>query len=228
MSNKKERVVFTALSKISKDRNFVYLAYQKWAESKDQIEFKADSVVEFLEKSVGLNPNEKRNFRIALYALSARSENELLQVPDVLITGDSLSAGTSTTSNKEHHTKTVSSLSPEELGFQALFESLVTESSAADEDALDDLAEHFQDKKTIKEMKLSKPTMRKLSTWASNESRQEIDPGAFTLKDMKSIIHQAYICVCETLGPVKADRVLSMAMNKASKGQGSVDLSVFI
>lgn len=212
MSTKNEKIIFTVLRKISNDRQFIATAFKNWWKDRQEIQFNGDELVAYFESKIGFDANEKRNFRIAFYAISTRNESDLLKVPEVLM-GESGTA-TNTESEKVLETENVSTLSPEENTFQLFLEALIDYSNSKDADAESDLIEHFQDARVLKEMKLSKSSISQLNLWLNKNSSQRLDTQSMSIKEMKSMFHQVYISMCETLGPVKADQVLNQAITK--------------
>ena len=213
MSTKNEKVIFTVLRKISNDRQFISTAFKSWWADQDSIQFNADDLVAYFESKVGFDANEKRNFRIAFYAISSRNEGALLEVPEVLVQN----SGTISKTESEAvvlETEKANLLSPQESTFQLFLDALIDKARSMDADAESDLIEHFQDAKVMKKMKLSKRPASQLNQWLNKNSSQPLDTQSMSVKEMQSMFHQVYICFCETLGPVKADQVLNQAITK--------------
>jgi|GEM_PF-3656508 len=226
MSTKNEKVIFTVLRKISNDRQFISTAFKSWWADQDKVEFNADDLVSYFESQVGFDANEKRNFRIAFYAISSHNEGALLKVPEVLVK----KPGSVSESESEAaiETEKVSSLTPQETTFQAFLEALVEQSRNMDADAETDIIEYFQDAKVIKKMKFSKSSSDQLNQWLNSNSSRVLDTQSMSLKEMKSMFHQVYICLCETLGPVKADQVLNQAIAKVEQMNTGFSVSSLI
>ncbi len=225
MSTKNEKVIFTVLRKISNDRQFIGSAFKSWWADKDQVNFDADDLVAYFENKVGFDANEKRNFRIAFYAISTRSESDLLSVPEVL-TGK---AGQTTGGSQDlPEVEKVETLKPEEKTFQLFIEALIDHAHRMDSDTKADVIEHFQDSKVLKSMKLAKRPGSQLTTWLENDSGQRLNTETMTVKEMKAIFHQIYICFCEILGPVKADQVLNQAIAQVQQLNTGYSVSALI
>ncbi len=215
MSSKNEKVLYTVLRKISNDRQFIIDAFRNWSKDQKDLSFEADDLVEYFESKIGFDANEKRNFRIAFYAINSREESALSDVPELLknaeMSTQKLNGDVSAAVPK------ASNLKPEEKTFQAFLGVLLDLSKRHDADADVDMIDHFQDRKSLKAMKLGKKAESQLNRWIDAGMNQPFQTESLAVNEMKALFHQVYISLCESLGPVKADQVLNQSIGKVEQ-----------
>lgn len=219
MSDKNIRLVYSVLQKVSKDRGFVEQSFKLWHSQNDTTKaIDLDKLIAFFEQEVGLNQDEKRTFRIAFYSGKGRSLDELPIVPRILTSENLQTSNGSINQHPEtESTDSLSSLSHSEYTFSVFINNLLSFAKRIDDDSLADIIDYFSDKKTLSKMKLSGMTTKSVLSWIGQDLNENINAQNMSEKDMQNIFHNVYISLCESLGPVDTDRVLSKSLDRTEK-----------
>ena len=88
--NDHDRVVFSALQRMTEDRNTISMAFHFWRQNLSSKTFNIEILVSELVKFLALGSDEKKRLMIGLHLASGKSTNELEELPGYLIGGSNL------------------------------------------------------------------------------------------------------------------------------------------
>ena len=214
------RAVYSALSRTFDDRMLIQQCYQVWEQyfSKSTI-FRVTKFIDGLVKTVGLVNEQRRNLSIALYADLARSELELPEVPTILRSGTHRPAPEQATPSPINgkpapdQAGAPSTKSPSAVVFAHLVNAMVERVGKMDASHIPELIQALRDNGAGIQ---NNPGLHaKLLRWADQHFDPAFSPAVVAENIMTDFVHAVYLSVCEVVGPVQADRILSAARTSA-------------
>lgn len=214
------RAVYSALSRTFDDRMLIQQCYGLWEQyfSKSTI-FRVTKFIDGLVKTVGLVNEQRRNLSIALYADLARSELDLPEVPKMLRAGTQHPAAEHATRAPINGKTTLqeasapSPKSPSAVVFAHLVNAMVERVGKMDASHIPELVQALRD--NAAGIQDNSGVHAKLLRWADEHFDPAFSPAVVAESSMTDFVHAVYLSVCEVVGPVQADKILSAARTSA-------------
>ncbi len=214
-----QRAVFAALVRMTKDRTLMLECWDFFASKfRDVPVLSVSDFVGGLASHVGLDSNQKRNMTVALFAALNRDVAELPAVPARLLEAADGSANASMPSQgeaAEDMAASSSSSTPAQTVFKALLGDLCYRLARTDPDAAADLGEIVAESSLPGSVPAT--VFAALSAWADGGFDAAACPGDIPEQHLTDVVHQYYVAACEAVGPVAVDRLMSRAVEAASK-----------
>ncbi|MFK7954658.1 MAG: hypothetical protein AB8B96_01055 [Lysobacterales bacterium] len=211
-----QRAVFAALARMTKDRTLLLECWEFFASKfRGTPVLAVNDFVVGLANHVGLDSNQKRAMTVALFAALNRDVAELPELPATLrdMKADRPSDAERATAAAEQDGS--SAFSPSQTVFQALLGDFCYRLARQDPDAATDLAEIVAESSLPTTLDVM--TYAKFGKWADGGFDIAACPIDVPEEHLADIVHQFYVGACEAVGPMAVDRLLTRAVENASK-----------
>lgn len=202
MSDENNKIVYTALSRMSVDREVIKQAYQSWQTAFAGKPLEVFEVVDHIESFLGLDTGEKKVLMMSLHSAVSGGGANLKDVPG-FISG----AGGALTSSAVSEVPAVSVKEPvvtlAQIYFNAMTAGVAKKGSKFKIELLEILADE------------GLPGMGSGASKAIKRMDDtDIDlPKGLSEDDCKALCHEVYMLVCDVVGPQDADDLSYKAVN---------------
>lgn len=211
-----QRIVYAGLTRMSSDRNAIKSAFEHWNKRNSETPLDIFEVVDLVGAFLGIEVSEKKALTLGLHTAASELYQDLKPVPAYIL-GEQNDGDIS--SKADSQPITVSTQAAHLVVTSRYLQSVSLQIKRNDGATHKELVDAVADEGLLKALS------SEVSDWAADNLNVIKLRDATSIEQCQELAHEFYVLVCDFIGPVETDGIVSNTISDLSKSSEARDFN---